>query len=91
MSPPGGRTQPDDGPGGRLAPGPGNSRVDDVIWNEKPVGLMKLGDNPIFQICSDVIFARASTVFQFRVVALTDRVFSIALFESFVRPYPLGQ
>lgn len=43
MSPPGGRTQPDDGLGGKLAPGPVHSIANEVIWNEKPVGLMKLG------------------------------------------------
>lgn len=42
MSPPGGMAHPVKGPGGRLAPGPVHSRVDVVMWNDRPVGLMKL-------------------------------------------------
>jgi len=43
VSPPGGRLQPDSGPGGRLAPGPVHVKAEEVMWNERPVGLSKLG------------------------------------------------
>jgi len=39
----------------------------------------------------DAISNNAFTVFQLRVVALTDGAFSNAVFESFVLPYPPGQ
>ena len=43
VSPPGGSEQPVKGTG-ELAPGPVHSRVKEVRWNEKPVGLMGLGE-----------------------------------------------
>ena len=40
---------------------------------------------------SPAISHNAVVVFQFRVVAATESLFSKALFESFVLPYPSGQ
>jgi len=39
----------------------------------------------------ETISNRILVVFQFRVVALTESAFSIALLESLVLPYPPGQ
>lgn len=75
-----------------FGPGTGGTPGSESLKPGSFVVSLRLTVNPsIAKRYSPAISHNAVVVFQFRVVAATESLFSKALFESFVFPYPSGQ